>query len=65
VTPALDLHEASELIERARRLVEPHRSRIPTLGFYLRVLRDDAHGLACIARNTRQHEQLEQRRLFA
>jgi hypothetical protein len=65
VTPELDIHEASVLLERARRLVEPHRARIPGLSFYLRALHDDAHGLACISRNTRQHEQIDQRRLFA
>lgn len=63
--PATDIHEASVLMDRARRLVEPHAERVPALRYFVRTLVPDARCLSNIARHVRESDGFVQRRLFA
>lgn len=62
VTPggaAFDLSEASDLLERARRLMEPHRPQVAGLGYYLMSVGQDAVGLRAVVRNVRATSRQE------
>ena len=65
MSPAFEITEAAVLVDRARRLVESHIHEVPATRFFVRVLRQDATGLANVARHLREGDRFSQTRLFA